>query len=164
MKKPEHKTAETARKPVGERAGNPVTTMAEDIAADIKRVRQREEKRLVTLARKSGFFGRRMSTAEITAMFQDLLKKNKTPKRSQLGRLEEQMNTVKRRKTAQERKDDARRKILLGAFLMAQIAHRPDEFTWLAGALENFLDTHPDATVAANNKLLMAAFLGEPDA
>ena len=163
MKKPERKPPERGAIEGASTEANPDPdeSLADERDAKIAHVRQREEKRLITLARKAGFFDRRVSTTEISTMFKELLKKQKTPKRSQLNRLEDQMNTAKRRQSAQERKDDARRKILLGAFIMAQIEHRPEEFTWLARELEKFLDTHPDATVAANNKLLMAEFLGE---
>lgn len=125
------------------------------LAAEIKRVRTREETRLLRIARKAGYFRRRHSTAQIQALFQP---GDDTPRTSQLARLEDTMKRTKRQVSEQARRDDARRKILLGAFLIAQFNHKPALRDQLRAELIAFLDQHPDPGVVAANKALLAEF------
>ncbi|WP_299082945.1 hypothetical protein [uncultured Ruegeria sp.] len=69
------------------------------------------------------------------------------------------MNDMKSTLSKQQRKDDTRRKILLGSFLIAQMEHRPEDFGWVKQELEKFLDTHTKANIVAQNKVLLAEFL-----
>ena len=129
----------------------------EQLEAEVARVREREEKRLIRVAKSAGYFGRRIAAAELTKMFKALTVEHK--RQSQLKGLEDRMKVAKQAQSQQERKDDARRKILLGAFLIAQLDHRPEEFDWVAIELRKFLDAHPDETVAQRNKKLMSEFI-----
>jgi DNA-binding TFAR19-related protein (PDSD5 family) len=134
-----------------------LTQDIEQLEAEIERVREREEKKLIRIAKASGYFGQKITADELKKVLKSLAAENK--KESQLKRLEDRMKVTKQVQSQQERKDDARRKILLGAFLIAQIEHRPEEFGWVAGELRKFLDTHPDQSVAQRNKQLMSEFI-----
>ena len=126
--------------------------------AEIDRIRLREEKRLISIAQKLGYFDRAIKTPELVALLKDALAKHPV-KHSQLRKLEDRMTQAKRKNATEERRLDARRKILLGAFLMAQVDHRPEEFGWVARELEKFLDSHDNKDVAASNKAVLADWL-----
>jgi hypothetical protein len=81
------------------------------------------------------------------------------PKFSQLRKLEDKIAMAENKISTEERKLDARRKILLGAFLMAQVKHRPEQFDWIPKELEKFLDTHTSEKIAASNKEVLADWL-----
>ncbi len=55
------------------------------------------------------------------------------------------MNDVKSTISKRQRKDDTRRKILLEAFLIDQMEHRPEDFRWVKQELDKFLKTHTEA-------------------
>lgn len=126
--------------------------------SQIMRVRAREEKRLVRVAREAGLFDQAMSTADLKALFTDWLEKH-PEKLSQLRKLENAMARAKSQESTEARKLDARRKILLGSFLMAQVAHRPQDFTWVPRELEKFLEQHKDTKVVASNKAVLSDWL-----
>ena len=63
-------------------------------------------------------------------------------------------------KSAQDRRDDTRRKILLGSFLIAQFEHDPTLLDQMQGEIIRFLDQHKDPNVAAGNKLLLGQWTG----
>ena len=63
------------------------------------------------------------------------------------------------RQSAQERRDDTRRKILLGSFLIAQFEHKPEMLAQMQPEIEQFLDQHKDKTVAQANKSLLSEWL-----
>lgn len=128
------------------------------LEAEIARVREREEKRLVRVAKAAGYFDQKITTDQLSKLLKTLVKMN--TRESQLKRLEDRMKVQRTKQSEFERKQDTRRKILLGAFLIAQIEHRPEEFTWVSGELRKFLDAHHDANVAARNKELMDEYLG----
>ncbi len=96
-----------------------------EIKSKINQVRHREEKRLVNLARKTGLFDVRITSRQIEAMFINQLDELEPKKQSQLSRLETKMQKIQRKQTEQERKDNTRRKILLGSFIIAQMEHKP---------------------------------------
>ena len=142
------------------RRQKPQRSVADRLAAfeaDIARVRTREEARLIRVARKAGVFSRRIRTADLARMFATALDTH--VKTSQLRQLEVKMTTFKRKTTAEERRLDARRKILLGSFLIAQFEHKPELKAQMQPELEQFLDQHRDAMVATANKELLADFL-----
>lgn len=133
-----------------------------ELEEEIKRVRTREEARLIAAAKRAGYFSQAIKTADINEMFKQTLA-TMTPKHSQLRKLEDRMIKLNSRMRDAARRLDAQRKILLGSFLIAQINHRPEEFEWVAGELEKFLSQHKDANVAARNKEIMADWLGRND-
>ncbi|WP_419739473.1 hypothetical protein [Ruegeria sp.] len=116
---------------------------AEQIAllgAEAKRVRQREEARLIRTARKAGYFDRRVTNAELIRRLRPEV--DRPVKQSQLQKLETRMARTKRKATEEERRLDVRRKILLGSFLIAQLEHKPEIKTLVQDELPNFLDQH----------------------
>ena len=125
--------------------------------AEIDRVRLREERRLLTEAQRAGYFDLKVTTPQLRKMFGALLKDR--TRVSQLRGLEEAMNDMKSNLSKQQRKDDTRRKILLGSFLINQMEHRPEDFGWVKQELEKFLDTHTKAHFVARNKALLNEFL-----
>jgi len=142
------------------RRPGPKRSVAERLAgirSDIDRVRAREEARLIRVARKAGYFNRRFRTAEVERLFAAGL--DRKVKTSQLRQLEMKMTALKRKATAEQRRLDARRKILLGSFLIAQFEHKPDLKAQMQPELDRFLDLHRDPGVAKANKALLADFL-----
>lgn len=130
-----------------------------DLTSDIARVRKREEARLIKLAQKAGYFQRRMLTSDVEHMFATACAQA-GPRQSQLRALEQTLTQKKAKQSADDRKRDANQKILLGAFLIAQMAHRPQDFDWVSTELEQFLDQHKDPKVAQLNKTTLAKWLG----
>ena len=63
-----------------------------------------------------------------------------------------------------KRKDDGRRKALLGSFLVAQCRHKPDLHAAITDDLRTFLQDHPSETVANRNIRLLEGFLADPTA
>ena len=134
-----------------------------ELEAKIEAVKAREEQKLVTLARKAGFFDVKLSAKNIEAVFQDILKNHASKKLSQLKRLEDKRMRTKSAIYHGGRKEAARKKILLGAFLIDQFKQNPDLLAKLQPELRKFLERpHEDRTVLANKKIL-AEFLGAKD-
>ncbi len=128
-------------------------------SSGIERVRKREEARLIKLAQKAGLFDWRMSSADLEALLRDGLKSLDPRQQSQLSRLETAMAVAKKKQSEYERRLDARRKILLGSFLIAQMQHKPVLKADLIPELEQFLDQHKDPNVAMRNKELLKEWL-----
>ncbi len=131
---------------------------AAELEGEIKRVRTREEARLIAAAKRAGYFNQAIKTSQVNEMFKKTLTAM-PPKYSQLRKLEDRMTKLKTQMREAARRLDAQRKILLGSFLMAQMDHRPDEFKWVPGELDKFLSQHKDDNVAARNKGIMADWL-----
>lgn len=127
--------------------------------ARIEAVRQREETRLIRLARMAGVFERRALSKELTALFKTFVA-TRPAKHSQLKRLTDEVKRMTAQKSAQDRRDDTRRKILLGSFLIAQFAHDPKLLAQMQGEINKFLDQHKDPTVAQGNKILLRQWCG----
>jgi len=134
-----------------------------ELHSRIAQVREREEARLIKTARAAGYFDRLITTPNLRAGLDEFLSKA-GPRQSQLARLEQELKMAKVKQTAQERKDDARRKILLGSFLIAQFEHKPALLAQLQSELDKFLDQHKDKHVADANKALLGQWLGQNDA
>ncbi len=127
--------------------------------ARIKAVRLREEARLIKLARMAGVFERRALSKELTALFKGFVAA-RPPKHSQLKRLTDEVKRMTARVSAQDRRDDTRRKILLGSFLIAQFEHDPELLARMQSEIIRFLDQHKDPNVAQANKLLLGQWTG----
>lgn len=128
------------------------------LKTEAERIRAREEARLISTAKKAGYFDRQVKTAELAQLFKTGLEAL-PHKFSQLRKLEDRIAMAQHKQSEDQRKLEARRKILLGAFLIAQAQHRPEEFTWVPKALEAFLDQNTNEKVVADNKKLLADWL-----
>jgi len=64
--------------------------------------------------------------------------------------LENRLKALDARQTAQERKDDTRRKILAGAIVLHHATLKPDFQKWLAGELNRSLDKPHDRALFAD--------------
>lgn len=125
--------------------------------AEIERVRHREERRLVRLARKAGYFHRRMKNEEVLSLFRDPYQE--VPKRpSTLARLETRRDLL----FSGRRARDARRKALLGGFVVAQCRHKPDVHAALVPDIREFLWSHRNEDVGARNVKALAGFFADP--
>ena len=134
------------------------------IEAELARVRAREERRLIRAADKAGFFNLSFSRAETEAMFRHAIKANAAPRRSMLARLRVKLVQARSRASKAARADDARRKALLGEFLVARCRQKPEVHTEHVPDIRGFLESHENAEVAARNVALCKAFLDNPNA
>ena len=141
------------------------------IKAEIDRLRERDERRLVAAARKAGWFRFRQPAARTEAMFRRAIESDAPPP-STLLKLEGRLQAARSRAGKDTRATDARRKALLGGFLVAQFRHKPDILDTLRPDIDAHIAGHPSAETAARNRGFMAGFLdllrdggkGSPDA
>ena len=125
---------------------------------EVERRRKVEEARLIRCAHRAGHFKRRITNAQLECLFKSTGYEPVVT--SQLLKLETKMAKARSKATAEERRLDARRKILLGSFLIAQAQHKPDVKAMVRAELPGFLDQHRDEKVAAGNKELLKEYLG----
>ena len=131
----------------------------EHLTVQRDKVRAREEARLLRVAKKLGLFEWRITTAELEQMFTKGLKACDPQKQSQLSRLETEMVKIKQKRSEEERRLDARRKILLGSFIIAQMEHKPVLKADLIPELVQFLELHKDPKAVERNKDLLKDWL-----
>ena len=131
----------------------------EQIKLRVEQVRQREEARLIMLAKKSGIFDSKFTSIELETLFRDYVKATLPKNLSQLAKLELKMKTAKKAQSEQERREDARRKILMGSFIIAQMEHKPVLRTELTPELVQFLELHKDPKAVERNKELLKEWL-----
>tara|TARA_B110000908_G_scaffold172715_1_gene242289 strand:- start:2809 stop:3276 length:468 start_codon:yes stop_codon:yes gene_type:complete len=135
----------------------------EQRATRIAKVRRREEKRLLLVAKKAGLFEWRLSTAQLDALLSKgldaLLDAPAPTKKSQLSRLETQMAKAKKGQSEEARREDTRRKILLGSFLIAQMEYKPVLKADMMAELDQFLELHKDPKAVERNKELLKEWL-----
>ena len=131
----------------------------EHLTVQRDKVRTREEARLLLVAKKLGLFEWRITTAELEQMFTKGLKACDPQKQSQLSRLETEMVKIKQKRSEEERRLDARRKILLGSFIIAQMEHKPVLKADLIPELVQFLELHKDPKAVERNKDLLKDWL-----
>lgn len=136
------------------------------LEADVRRLRERDEARVLRLAKRAGLFEHHWTLPELLAHLTEFAEARSKGRASQLKLAEDRMARVKKIESEEERKLDARRKILLGSFLLARFERFPLERDRMQGEILRFLDTHKDETVRARNKALLADVLGigAPDA
>jgi len=103
----------------------------EQMAVQRDKVRAREEARIINAAKKLGIFDWRITTAELEHMFTNGLIACDPQKQSQLSRLETDMVKTKQKISEEERRLDARRKILLGSFIIAQMEVLSQRFPYV---------------------------------
>ena len=135
-----------------------------EIEAEIARVRAREEKRLIQAAKKAGYFRHRFDANGTLAMFRAAIDALDPCLHSTLAKLEKDAAKQRSRISKAARSDDARRKALLGSFLVAQCRHKPEFHGAIAADIRAFLKNHPNTTVAERNLALLAGFLADPAA
>ncbi|WP_254453125.1 hypothetical protein [Ruegeria atlantica] len=150
------------RKPARKRKNTDPETKLAEIDAEIARVRDREKKRLFQAAEKAGFFRYRFRTGQTLSLFRNAINGLDPRLRSTLVKLEEDAARLRSRIRKTERGDDARRKALLGGFLVAQCRHKPEIHAAIASDIRAFLADHPDPGVAARNLALLKDFLADP--
>ncbi len=126
--------------------------------AEIERVRTREERRLVKVARRAGYFEHRFTSAQIAGMVEVALRDG-SPGASSLSKLRARADRIRSRQRKSSRAEDARRKAILGAFLVAQFRHKPDMLALLRADIEEHLRSHRSASVAAANLTFITGLL-----
>ena len=124
---------------------------------EIDRVRTRDDRRLNRLARQAGFFKVHVRSDEILAMFAELVGSERR-RWSRLALLEERRAAH----YAGRRARDARRKALLGGFLVAQCRHKPDVHARLSQDIRKWLASHRSKSVGERNVKAVEGFLGDP--
>ena len=134
----------------------------EEIRTEIARVRTREEKRLIAAAEKAGYFRHRFDAAQARSMFKTAIDALEPRKPSTLAKLESDAAHLRSRMARATRADDARRKALLGGFLVAQCRHKPELHAAIAPDLRAFLANHHNPQVATRNLALLEGFLADP--
>ena len=125
--------------------------------AEIARVREREERRLIRMARKAGYFRLRIRNEEFNRLFREAFMAE--PRRlSTLARLESRRDAH----YAGRRARDARRKALLGGFVVAQCRHKPDVHARIVPEIRTWLGSHRNPRVGARNVEALEGFFGDP--
>ena len=124
--------------------------------AEIARVREREERRLIRLARKAGFFDVRLQNEEIDALFRESLRAE-VRRASTLARLEGRRDAH----YAGRRARDARRKALLGGFVVAQCRHKPEFHAAMVPDIRKWLLSHRSEKVGARNVEALSDFFAD---
>ena len=127
------------------------------LEAEIARVREREARRLVRIAAKAGFFRFRMKNEEIERIFREPLTAE-TWGPSTLVRLEGRRDDH----FAGRRARDARRKALLGGFVVAQCRHKPDVHAAMVPDIREWLLSHRSEKVGAKNVEALSGFFADP--
>ena len=125
--------------------------------AETARVREREERLALRRLDNAGYFGFRVTNGEFAERFATaFLAETRRP--STLARLE-------RRRVAHyagQRARDARRKALLGGFVVAQCRHKPEVHAAIVPDIREWLMTHRNAAVGAKNVETLSAFFADP--
>ena len=81
---------------------------------------------------------------------------------SVLHKRQREIDQIKSRRTKNARANDARRKAVLGAFMVAQFRHRPALHAELAPDLRAHLASHPRPEMAEANIAFMSRVTGDP--
>lgn len=131
------------------------------LEADVSRLRQRDEARVLRLAKRAGLFEHYWTLPELLAHLTEFAEARSKGRASQLKLAEDRMARARKSESEEERKLDARRKMLLGSFLLARFERFPLERERMQGEILRFLDTHKDEAVRARNKAILADILGE---
>lgn len=125
--------------------------------AEIARVREREVRRLVRMAAKAGYFHVRIRNEEFGRIFREAFMAE--PRRpSTLARLESRRDAH----YAGRRARDARRKALLGGFVVAQCRHKPEVHARMVPEIRTWLGSHRSPNVGARNIEALEGFFGDP--
>ena len=130
----------------------------EKVENEIVRVREREERRLIKAADRAGYFRFRIGSDEVVRLLQDMIGNGEERRRSTLARLLARRERFRR----SEQSRDARRKAILGRFLVAQCRHKPEIHAALAPDIRKWIAAHPHENVAARNLDALETFFADP--
>lgn len=140
------------------RQAMPLTQMEAEAAA----LRRAAEARLIRIAGQVGFFEAVVTNAELVRALSAAMVRQprdlSLPPRvtlNKLGKINDRILMAKARQSKEERARDARRKILLGSFLISEFQHDPDLLERMRGKLSDYLNLHKDAHVRAANRALL---------
>ncbi|MDE0208173.1 MAG: hypothetical protein OXP66_19330 [Candidatus Tectomicrobia bacterium] len=124
--------------------------------AEIARVREREERLALSRLDRAGYFGFRVTNGEFAETFpKAFLTETRRP--STLARLEGRRIAH----YAGQRARDARRKALLGGFVVAQCRHKPEVHAAMVPDIRKWLMTHRNAAVGAKNVETLSGFFAD---
>lgn len=125
---------------------------------EIERVRAREEGLALRRLRRVGYFRFRWTNEEFAELFaKAFLAEPRRP--STLARLEGRREAH----YAGRRARDARRKAILGGFVVAQCRHKPDVHGELVPDIREWLLSHRSPEVGARNVEALSGFLSDPE-
>lgn len=126
--------------------------------AEIARVRDREERLALRRLHRVGYFRFRWTNGEFAELFaKAFLAEPRRP--STLARLEGRREA----QYAGRRARDARRKAILGGFVVAQCRHKPDVHGDLVPDIREWLLSHRSPEVGARNVEALSGFLADPE-
>ncbi|MDE0698594.1 MAG: hypothetical protein OXH76_22470 [Boseongicola sp.] len=124
--------------------------------AEIARVREREERLALSRLYRAGYFGFRVTNGEFAERFaKAFLTEARRP--STLARLEGRRVAH----YAGQRARDARRKALLGGFLVAQCRHKPEVHAAMVPDIKEWMMTHRNTAVGAKNVETLSGFFAD---
>lgn len=124
--------------------------------AEIARVREREERLALSRLDRAGYFGFRITNGEFAETFAKVFL-TETRRPSTLARLEGRRVAH----YAGQRARDARRKALLGGFVVAQCRHKAEVHAALVPDIGEWLMTHRNAAVGAKNVETLSGFFAD---
>ena len=131
------------------------------LEARLARVRQRAETQLLRAAGQAGLFELRFTIPTLRQFLQTAIAQAPRPV-SVLHKRQHEIDQIKSRKTKSPRVNDARRKAVLGAFMVAQFRHKPALHAELAPDLRAYLASHPRPEIAEANIAFMSRVTGDP--
>ena len=131
------------------------------LEARLARVRQRAETQLLRAAGQAGLFKFRFTIPALRQFLQTAMAQAPLPV-SVLHKRQHEIDQIKSRRTKNARANDARRKAVLGAFMVAQFRHKPALHAELAPDLRAHLASHPRPEMAEANIAFMARVTGDP--
>lgn len=124
--------------------------------AEIARVREREERLALRRLDRAGYFGLRVTNGEFAERFaKAFLTEARRP--STLARLEGRRVAH----YAGQRARDARRKALLGGFVVAQCRHKPEIHAAMVPDIKEWMMTHRNTAVGAKNVETLSGFFAD---
>ncbi len=136
------------------------------LEAEAAGLRRAGEERLIRIAAQLNFFEAVVPNAALVeALSAAMLRQPRDPARppkvslNKLGKLNDRIRMARTRQTREERARDARRKILLGSFLISEFEYDPVFLARMRSKLSDFLDLHRDPNVRAGNRELLADWL-----
>ena len=126
--------------------------------AEIARVTAREERLALRRLHKAGYFQFRFTNDEFATIFPEaFLAEARRP--STLARLQ----TRRDAHYAGRRARDARRKALLGGFLVAQCRHKPEVHAAMVPDMREWLLSHRSEKIGARNIDALSGFFEDPE-
>ena len=129
----------------------------EELDAEIARVRAREERLALRRLHKAEYFGVRFTNGEFAELFpQAFLDLPRRP--STLSRLERRRDA----RYADRRARDARRKAVLGGFVVVQCRQKPEVHAAMVPDIREWLLTHRSAEVGEKNVAALEGFFVNP--